>query len=418
MSAAPRRIPDLRRPQYTPAQRAALDAGARTDVELTVDAVLGAAVDRAGLDDFGSRDFVARLALWCDEMDHDPQRTGLGRATFFTNCVRYAVSRLRVVELLDRHPEIHDEDIRGPIVVVGLPRSGTTHLVNLIAADPRLRSLPLWESLEPVPAAGEGPGEPGQDARHARAARSWEDMRTTLPAMEVMHPMAPDHVHEELELQMPDFASYSLEWHARCPRWRDDYLATDQTPRYAWLRTMLRVLQWYRPGERWVLKCPQHLEQLGPLLTTFPDSTVVFTHRDPVSVVQSAITMLTYVARMNYTDPDPDWYRDYWIDRVDGLLTASMRDRPSIAPAPIVDVLFHDLAADDLAVLDRVYEAAGLTRPDDVRAAQSAYSSAHARERAPSMAYDLRGDFGVTPDEVRARFGAYLDAFPIRLEVT
>ena len=141
-------------------------------------------------------------------------------------------------------------------------------------------------------------------------------MQQTVPYLAAMHPMAPDHVHEELELQLPDFTSYELEWVARVPEWRDHYLATDQTPHYEYLRTVLKILQWYSPGERWVLKSPQHLEQLGPLLATFPDATVVVTHRDPVSVIQSAATMVAYGARMSYRTTEPEWYLAYWADRM------------------------------------------------------------------------------------------------------
>src|SRR5205823_2697032 len=178
-----------------------------------------------------------------------------------------------------------------PIVVVGLPRSGTTHLVNLLAADRRLRSMPLWESQQPVPDRNEETGPDGADPRHRRCEQSWRAMEALLPHLPAMHPMAPDHVHEEIELQLPDFASYELEWVARVPRWRDHYLAHDQTPHYRYMLRVLKILQWQRPGERWVLKSPQHLEQLGPLLAALPDATVVVTHRDPVSVVQSAATM-------------------------------------------------------------------------------------------------------------------------------
>ena len=126
-------------------------------------------------------------------------------------------------------------EITAPIIVVGLPRSGTTHLVNLIAADTRLRSLPAVGELRagPRPRRGSGPAsEPGADPRYRRAQDQWQGMEAMLPHMAAMHPMRPDHVHEELELQLPDFSSYQLEWVARVPRWRDYYLAHDQTPHY------------------------------------------------------------------------------------------------------------------------------------------------------------------------------------------
>src|SRR5262245_47884339 len=223
--AAKIRIDDLAKPVLSELQRAALAYGESHPVELSVSAVLRAAVERTGLEDFGPDDFRERLALQLDEVDRDPERTGLGRQGIFGDQVRYAANRLRIRDLLKRHPEIHEQEIRAPIIVVGLPRSGTTHLVNLIAADRRLRSLPLWESQEPVPDPRERPVPGGVDPRRARSAQAWEQFRSTAPLIASMHPMEPDHIHEELELLCPDFTSYNLEWIARVPRWRDYYLA-------------------------------------------------------------------------------------------------------------------------------------------------------------------------------------------------
>ncbi len=411
------RITDLREPRLTEVQRLALEYGERNAVELSEHAVLDAAVERTGLDDFGPDDFRARLRMWLEEVDGDPERSGLGRLTLFRDCVRYASNRLRIRDVLTRCPEILDVEISEPIIVVGLPRSGTTHLVNLIAADTRLRSLPLWESYEPVPDAGE-PGLPnGSDPRYRRAEEEWRGMEAMLPHLSAMHPMRPDHVHEELELQLPDFSSYQLEWVARVPRWRDHYLAHDQTPHYAYLKTVLQILQWRRPGERWVLKSPQHLEQLGPLLATFPDATVVVTHRDPVSVVQSAATMMAYAARMSYRTPDPDYYLSYWTDRVRRLLESSLRDRHLVPPDRHQDVLFHEFMADDTATVERIYGAAGLTMTDEARMQITTYGTNHPRDKEGQVLYDLREDFGVQPEQVRELFGFYHDAVPVRVEV-
>jgi hypothetical protein len=328
------------------------------------------------------------------------------------------VNRLRIHDTLTRHPDILDIEIVAPIIVVGLPRSGTTHLVNLIAADRRLRSLPLWESYEPVVDLDEAGRSNGVDPRYERAEGEWRAMEAMLPDLSAMHPMRPDHIHEELELQLPDFSSYQLEWVARVPRWRDYYLGHDQTPHYAYLKTVLQILQRQRPGERWVLKSPQHLEQLGPLLTTFPDATIVVTHRDPVSVVQSAATMMTYAARMSYRTPDPDFYLSYWTHRIGVLLRALLRDRHLIAPDRCQEVLFHEFMADDLATVDRIYATAGLSMTDQARAEIGAYLADHPRGQEGQVVYNLRVDFGVRPEEVRRSFGFYHDAVPVRIEVT
>lgn len=411
------RIEDLADPQLTDMQKAALQYGESQHVDLTVDAVLGAAVAATGLDDFGPDDFRDRLDLWLSEMDADEERTGLGRLGFFGDCVRYAKNRLRIHELLKRHPEIHDVKIEKPVIVIGLPRSGTTHLVNLLAADQRFRSMPLWESYEPVPDPHESAGADGVDPRWQRCEDAWQGMQMSMPLIAAMHPMNPDHVHEELELMMPDFTTYNNEWIARCPQWRDYLLSHDQTPHYAYLKTALQILQWYRPRERWVLKCPQHLEQIGPLMATFPDATIVVTHRDPVSVVQSSITMLTYGARMNYRTPRPEWYLEYWTDRVRRLLDKSVQDRHLLPEGRTVDVLFHEFMADDIAVVRSIYETAGLELTADAERQIAEYVEAHPRGKEGQVVYDLRKDFDADPADVRAPFGFYFDRFPVRVEV-
>jgi hypothetical protein len=362
-------------------------------------------------------DFTARLGLQLGEMDADEERTGIGRLMMFADCVRSTSNRLLVHDLLSRHPEILEIPIERPVIVVGLPRSGTTHLVNLLAADTRFRSMPLWESYEPVANPNDPTEVDGVDPRWTRCNNAWEAMQAAAPLVAAMHPMQPDHVHEEIELQMPDFSSYTLEWVARAPLWRDHYLGHDQTPHYAYMKSVLQILQWLHPRERWVLKSPQHLEQLGPLLHTFPDATVVVTHRDPVAVVQSTITMACYGARTSYRTTRPEWYRDYWTERIGTLLDASLRDRHLLPDDRTVDVFFDEYMADELGTLERVYDCARIVLTDRARAEITAYQTAHPRGKEGRVAYDLRRHFAVTPEEVRARFGSYLERFPVRIEV-
>ncbi len=420
------RIDDLAAPVLTDFQAGAIDFGETQTIDLSVDAVLAAAVDATGLDDFGpdhpdhpgTADFRERLDLWLREVDEDPDRLTLGKLVLWGNVVRYASNRLRIHDLLRRHPEIRDIEIRRPVIVIGLPRSGTTNLVNLLAADQRFRSMPLWESYEPVPDPRESPDAAGVDPRWTRCNEAWEAMRAATPLIAAMHPMEPDHVHEELELMLPDFSSYNQEWVGRVPRWRDYLLAHDQTPHYEYMKTSVQILQWYRPRERWVLKSPQHLEQIGPLLSVFPDATIVVTHRDPVAVVQSTATMMAYAARMSYRHTMPEWYAEYWTDRMQRLLDRSVRDRHLLPEDRTVDVYFDRYMDDEMGTLQGIYDVAGLELTPEARAQIEAHRAAHPRGKDGRVVYDLRRDFGVTPDEVRARFGSYFDRFDVRIEVT
>ena len=412
----PIRIDDLAHPVLTPMQKGAIEMVGRTPVTFSEAAVLEAAVERTGLTDFGVDDFRERLAVWLQSADEDAELGPLGRGVVWGDCVRYASSRLRLEDLLRRHPEILDVQIERPIIVAGLPRSGTTHLLNLIAADRRLRSLPYWESLEPVPIPGETPGPDGVDPRLARCRATSSSADALLPYMRNMHHMTPEHVHEEIELQAIDFSSYILEWNAQVPRWRDYYLAHDQRPHYAYLRKALKALQWLRGPERWILKSPQHLEQLGPLIETFPDATVVLTHRDPVSVIRSAITMLCYGDRVRRLRVDPSAVAEYWIDRIERMLRACSRDRDLLPADRSLDVVFHEFMADDIGTVERIYELADLPMTSEARAQLDAFMLENPRGKYGPIAYDLEGDFGIDVDELRGRFDFYFERFPIRAE--
>jgi hypothetical protein len=410
------RIADLAHPVLTEAQRAQVAWAEAQPVVFSEEALLEAARRQTGLSDFGSPDFRARLRVQLRAIEEDHELNALGRLGVHANLVRYLANRLRFEELLRRHPEILEVEVARPIIVVGLPRSGTTHLVNLIAADSRLRSLPYWESMEPVPAPGQGPGRDGRDPRFARCRASYEQMVAQMPLIVAMHDMYPEHIHEEIELQELDFSSYLLEWLCRPPRWRDHYLALDMRPHYAYLRRVLQALTWLRGPRRWVLKSPQHLEQLVPLLDAFPDATIAITHRDPISVIRSAITMLAYGDRMRRTRVDLAGLAGYWIDRVERLLRACVRDRDRIPSERSQDVLFHEFMADDVGMVERIYARAGLAMTPEARTELDAHMAENPRGKHGQVVYDLRSDFGIDPAALRERFDFYFERFPVRAE--
>lgn len=409
-------IDDLCNPQLSDAQQQALQYGETLQIDFDSDAILKQAQRATGLTDFGREDFRQRLDLLVDEWGGDSQMYGLHRSILHSYLLRYASNRLLIQDLWNRHPEILDIEIERPIIVAGLPRSGTTHLVNLLAADQRLHSVPLWESYEPVPQPGEPVSNDARDPRYQRCAAAWEGMQQSMPLLAAMHPMEPEHIHEELELMGPDFASYNFEWLSPSPRWRDHYYATDQTPHYEYMRDVLKILQWRRGPGRWVLKCPQHLEQLPVLRKVFPDATVAITHRDPVAVIQSAVTMLAYGDRLRRKTIDTQALIAYWTDRVEHLLRACVRDRAVWPDAQSIDVPFHEFMADDLGMVERIHAKAGLKTTPQAREQLAQYLAEHPRGKEGRMVYDLKKDFGVDPAQLRERFAFYFDQFPVRAE--
>jgi len=233
--------------------------------------------------------------------------------------------------------------------------------------------------------------------------------------------MDPDHIHEELELMGPDFASYNFEWLAMSPRWREDYYRHDQTPHYEYMKTVLRLLQWQdkqngKAKPRWVLKCPQHLEQLPVLQKVFPDAMVVITHRDPVAVIQSSITMLAYGQRINRKKVLMRELLQYWSDRIEHLLQACVNDRAQVPMAHSIDVPFDEFMANDMDMVRKIYAKAGLPMTAKAEQELADFIQHHPRGKYGQVVYNLKGDFGVEPAELHKRFSFYFEAFPVKKE--
>jgi hypothetical protein len=321
-------------------------------------------------------------------------------------------NRLLVEDVVRRHPEIADVEISRPIVILGLPRTGTTHLHNLMSADPALRSLAYWESLEPV--AMDGDAEP--DPRIARTADALGMVDTFMPEFKRMHEMTVDHAHEEIQLLAVAGSTMLFETMAPMPSWRDWYKAHDQGPAYEYLRRILQVLSWQRgPGTRWVLKSPQHLEQMPVLRATFPDATFVVTHRDPVAVTASLVMMMAYSLRMVRDEIDVPAIGSYWSARAQDLLGGCLRDRDVLPADQSVDVLFHEFMADDVATVRRIYDVAEQPFTAEVQQAMDAFMADHPRGRHGRVVYNL-AEFGLDEHTLREVFAPYVSRFKVEQE--
>ncbi len=403
-------IDDYSNPRFSPDARAMLDAiAASPALPLRPQALMDAASAQTGLADFGSDWFREPLDVVCQAIPREAGLSPAGRVMAGGSLVSMLANRLRLEDLIRRHPEIENVPIARPIIIVGLPRTGTTHLHNLLAADPALRSLPYWESLEPVPATIP---PPDPDPRIERCAMATGFTDVAMPYFKAMHEMTPEHVHEEVQLQTLTIASMLLETQWHVPSYRDWWKATDQTPSYAYLRRALQALQWLRGGERWVLKSPQHLEQFGRLMTVFPDATVVCTHRDPVEVTASFVTMVSYSARLSIEHPDPQAIARYWSDRIQDMLAACVRDREILAPERSMDLRFNDFMADEWAAIEQIYALADQPFPDSSRAALQSYLDGHGRGRHGRVRYDL-ASFGIDVAEREAGLAGYRERFGV-----
>ena len=403
-------IDDLEVPRFSPEveEIRGLMATMAPDCPLDPAALHAKAKAETGLGDFGADDYRERLDLLATAYREIDGLQAPGLVNFHLQLVQLLKNRLQLTDLLTRHPEIHDLELEPPLVIAGLPRTGTTHLHNLLGAGPTFRVLPYWESIEPVPLVSETGVEP--DPRRARTDLAVDFMGAAMPRFALMHEMTTDHVHEEVQLLANDFSSMIFETIGHVPAWRDHYVAHDQTPHYEHLRTQLKAMQFLRGGRRWLLKSPQHLEQLPVLERVFPGLTVVVTHRDPVPVALSMVMMICYTARMHRSPVDVHEIAGYWADRLERMLAALVRDRDAIPAQRSIDITFDKFMADDLATARKVYALAGEPLTGEAETAMADYLAGHQRGRLGRVATSCEM-FGLDEADLRRRFAPYVERF-------
>lgn len=402
-------IDDLAKPQFPATARPLLDAlTAMADSCPFDSAVLHErATSETGLSDFGSQDYRDRLDVLLREYGAIPNPTPAGRSYTFAQLLTFLKARLHIIDYLKQNPDVSDLDVPAPMIIAGLPRTGTTHLHSLLAADPAWRALPYWEALEPLPAPGEeGTVEP----RRTRTTAALGASDLLIPHFPLMHEMTTDHVHEDIGLLAYDFTSGFFETLTCVPGWVEYFQAHDQTPSYRFLRLMLQVLQHQRGPNRWILKAPSHLEQFPVLTKVFPDATFIITHRDPVDVAVSMATMMVYVMRMTADQIDVPHVAAHWVDRIDSFLSACMRDRDVLPADRSIDVRFDEFMADDLGMVQRIWDIAGYEPTAESRTAVESYMAGHERNRLGRIEYRAE-DLGLDKDELRARFAPYVERF-------
>jgi hypothetical protein len=369
--------------------------------------LLAEACAEAGLSDFGSghRDGLRMLLRTYDENPFHER----GRARNRRQLVRWLVTRLRVIEAWRRHPEIRARAIRRPWFSTGLPRSGTSALFNLLAADPSARALRNWEARIPEPLEGLAPGAP--DPRRAALADSYERGRAQHRDFGAMHYTSVDTPEECVLLQGSSFSCVQTGVEVMLEPYASWYRTQPLAELYAYYADLLRLLDWQRPGERWLLKSPAHLWGIRELFASFPDASIVWSHRDPIASIASICSMSHLLMRA-WMDVDARELGPRVLDFYATSLERGLAARDDCDPARFVDVHHDEIAADPIAVVDRIY--ARFERPLD-RAARDAiecHARAHPKGEHGEHAYRLE-DYGLTPASVHRRFKDYCDRFHV-----
>ena len=371
-------------------------------------AVQGAARERTGLSAFGDPAFREPLRRLLRSLEDEAQLHAIGRITWFERIVGILVNRLRSEDWITRHPEILEARIERPLVIVGLPRTGTTMLHRTIAADPRMLSLRWYESRNPAPLP-DSEGAP-RDPRIDDAEREVAAMLEAVPDLLAAHPMdafAPD---EDIMLVEHAFTSWNPEAFCHVPSYAAWLEEQDVSPGYRHLDRMLRFLTWQKrsrgeAGRRWVLKAPYHLAFLDTLFGVFPDAKVVLTHRDPVETVPSLASFVHTLHRLNSDAVDPLAIGAHWQRKLARAMRRSLAARAG-RDAHFLDLDYEELVDEPLACVARIYEFADLELTQDALDAMKEWAVENARDRRPVHRYAL-AEFGMSEDALRRDFTEY-----------
>jgi hypothetical protein len=362
---------------------------------------------RCGLDDFGGGDFFEGLSRLIDSCQRESQLNLIGRIVLRTDLISTLCSRLLMQRDRQAYSSIAQQEIREPLFIVGLPRSGTTLLHTLLAADPEHRVPLTWEVMTPSPPTGDN-----EKRRIQRAMLSCNCFNWLAPTFRHVHPVGAELPQECVSLMTPTFMSDQFDSMYYVPSYRAWFFRQDLRPVYEYHRRFLQHLQVRERARRWVLKAPTHMFALSALLAVYPDALFVQTHRAPLEAMASVSSLITILRRVFSDAVDPHTVCreaiDYWSKTLDRFLQG--RDR--LAENRICDVSYVDIRRDPLAVARRIYAHFSwpLSEKIEQRMRQALASQPH--ERYKLHRYDL-SQFGVHEAESGARFAAYCDRFEL-----
>lgn len=360
-----------------------------------------------GLSNFGHPQYQEPLERLCAALEAEAKLSDFGRGLLQHKLVELLVNRLRMEDWFARHPEIADEQIAAPWVIVGLPRTGTTLLQRLLAQDPAHYAMHWWETRYPVPFPDEPLAAPAQRQTQARAEVAV--MVEAMPKLMAIHPMNADEADEELMLMEHSFRA-AFNAYAHVPSYMDWLHGSDEGPAYQELRRCLQFLQWQKRqrgivAQHWLLKAPHHLLRMRYLLQHFPGARVIQTHRDPVDTIPSIASFIHTLHGIYGQAPQPLAIGAEWAGLMARAFAATAAERAK-NPAQFTDVRFEETVREPMALVQRLYAEAGRTLSTEAEAAMRRWLAANGREKREAHDYSPE-DYGLSREGLAAQFADY-----------
>ncbi len=328
-------------------------AAAGIEPRLDADDIVARAVKAAGSNALGSDSYREPLEVFVSAVENEADLTTFGRLAVRGMLTSQLVTRIRLREWTDRHPEAAKEEIRRPWTILGLPRTGTSILSILLGLDPMARPIRQWEARTPVPPATLATAS--EDPRILEAAKQLEQLHQLNPPFKAMHPTGAMLAEECVPFLMLDLRTLGLETQALVPSYGRWLEGCDMRSAYQQHRMALQALQSTQPTESWVLKTPNHLWCLETLLEFYPDARLIWTHRDPGPVTTSVSSLNTTLQSTFRDDPRPREVGAEWLHKLKYAVDRGMAFDDRAKPGWCVHIQYDELMRDPLATMRRLY---------------------------------------------------------------
>lgn len=380
---------------------------------LTPASVLASATKAAGRDDFGSDSYAEPLEIFIAACKQEAELTTFGRLLIAKMLQRALANRLALQSWSQDHPQVREQAITAPWVIVGLPRTGTSILDQLLGLDPQARPLLQWEAANPVPPTTLA--EAAADPRIAKTDRELDQLMKLNPPLRAMHPFGATLAEECVTLFMYDLRTLALETQAHVPSYARWLEQADMTPAYAQHRLALQTLQSPRTAQRWILKTPNHLWHLDALLDAYPDARIIWTHRDPGPVVTSLASLANAAQRPLTSRRDPRPTATEWRRKCRFAIGSAMRYDDQAAPGWCHHVHYNDLVASPIETVSELYRSFGDEVSDEHTSRISAFLQDRPKDAFGRHRYDP-ADFDWTYADINAEFSDYVSRYEVRPE--
>jgi hypothetical protein len=381
------------------------------------DTLLAKGSERAGgLTELGPGEFVEGLDRFVESLNRDGRLNDIGRYIAEERILLHVNNRLQYVRDRERYPGIAQVEIVKPVFIVGLPRTGTTILHDILNQDPANRAPLTWELMfpSPPPEAGVGNDDPRVEA--CQATIPVGDMQSEM--FKAMHPMGATLSQECVVMMGETMCTPLFHNQLRVPTY-EDWVDTgaDWSAVYDFHRKQLQHLWWHKPGDRWMLKTGAHMWGLAQLLETYPDARIVFTHRDPVKSLTSYASLTALVRSRGSDEVDPFEIATDWSARLEMMLerTMAVRAAREYPDAVFYDMYFTDFVADQFVEIEKIYDALALPMSAAGAEAMRGYIADHPKGKDGIHRYRPE-EYGVDPATVRREFAPYIERFGLEPE--